>query len=64
MHTINEITAAPHFPRALLPLIAATAKPDAVVSVEISPADASVDVEIIEHEGNIRVAISASLSGG
>ena len=64
MYRINEITAAPHFPRALLPLIAATAKPDTVVSVEISPADASVDVEIKEHEGNICVAISASLSGG
>ncbi|AGK56445.1 hypothetical protein HYPDE_23798 [Hyphomicrobium denitrificans 1NES1] len=62
MFSIYEITAAPHFPHALLPLITATVKHGAVVSVQVSPAGGAADVEIIERGGEICVAISASLS--
>jgi len=63
MFSIYEITAAPHFPHALLPLIAASVKPEAVVSVQVSSENGAADIEITELDGEIRIAISASLAG-
>ena len=63
MFSIYEITAAPHFPHALLPLIATTMEPGAIVSVRVSPEDSTVDIEITERDGEICVAISAGVIG-
>lgn len=62
MFPIYEITAAPHFPHALLPLIAATVKPEAVVLVRVSPEDSAADIEITERDGAICIAISAGVT--
>lgn len=64
MFSIYEITAAPHFPHALLPLIAASVKPEAVVSLRVIPEKgAAADIEIIERDGEICVAVSAGVTG-
>lgn len=63
MFFISELTAAPHFPHALLPLIAATVESEAAVSVRITSEDSAADVEITERDGEICVAISASVTG-
>lgn len=60
MFSIHEITAAPHFPHALRPLIAATARPEAVVSLVVR-AEGDADVEITERDGEIYIALNASL---
>jgi hypothetical protein len=64
MFAINEISAAPHFPHALRPLIVATAKPEAVVSLLVRATECGIDVEVTEHDGEICVAINASLIEG
>jgi hypothetical protein len=61
MFSINEISAAPHFPHALRPLIAATARPEAVVLLLVRVAEGAVDVEITEQNGEIYIAINASI---
>jgi len=61
MFAIHEITAAPHFPHALRPLIVATARPEAVVSLIVRAAEGAADVEITERNGEIYIAISSSL---
>lgn len=62
MFSIYEITAAPHFPHALLPLIAASVKPETVVSLRVSAENsAAADIEISESDGEICVPISAGV---
>jgi hypothetical protein len=64
MFSIYEITAAPHFPHALLPLIAASVKPETVVSLRLSlEKSAAADIEITERDGEICVAVSAGVTG-
>jgi hypothetical protein len=62
MFSIYEITAAPHFPHALLPLIAASVKPETVVSLRVSAENSAADIEITESDGDICVAISAGVT--
>jgi hypothetical protein len=61
MFAIPEVTAAPHFPHALRPLIVATARPEAVVSMIVRAAEGAADVEITESNGKIYIAMNASL---
>jgi hypothetical protein len=61
MFAIHEVTAAPHFPHALRPLIVATARPEAVVSMIVRAAEGAADVEITESNGEIYIAMNASL---
>ena len=61
MFSIHEISAAPHFPHALRPLIAATARPEAVVSMFVRAAEGAADVEVTERDGEIYIAIIASI---
>jgi hypothetical protein len=61
MFSIHEISAAPHFPQPLRPLIAATARPEAIVSLLVRAAEGDVDIEITEREGEIHIAINASI---
>lgn len=61
MFAIHEVIAAPHFPHALRPLIVATARPEAVVSMIVRAAEGAADVEITESDGEIYIAMNASL---
>jgi hypothetical protein len=63
MFSIREISAAPHFPHTLLPLIAATVEPQTPVSLHVCREQSAADVEITERDGKICIAINVGLTG-
>lgn len=64
MFPMHELTAAPHFPHALRPLIAALTNPESEISLRVSPTNGTADIEVTESGGEVCVTINAGLIDG